>query len=91
MKPWPGTFTHWQRPHGAPLRLLLDDIVIADGTAPEAAAPGSVVVSGGDLFEVATGGGILSLLKVQPAGKRVMAIDEFLRGYPIPVGAILIR
>ena len=86
LKPWPGTFTQWHRPSGEPLRLLLDEIAIADGSAPEETTPGSVLVSDGTRLEVATGDGILLLGKVQPAGKRVMAIDEFLRGYPIPVG-----
>lgn len=87
LKPWPGTFTQWQRPNGETLRLLLDEIAIADRIAPEEVQPGTVLVSQGGGFEVAAGDGVLSLLKVQPAGKRVMAIDEFLRGYPIPVGA----
>lgn len=91
LKPWPGTFTHWHRGRGEPLRLLLDDIALAsgaasEGTASEGAAPGSVVISDGTRLEVATGAGRLALLKVQPAGKRVMAIDELLRGYPIEVG-----
>jgi hypothetical protein len=29
---------------------------------------------------------VLSLDRVQPAGKRVLAIDEFLRGYSVRVG-----
>ncbi|MBI2477378.1 MAG: methionyl-tRNA formyltransferase [Planctomycetia bacterium] len=86
LKPWPGTFTHWHRPNGEPLRLLLDEIAIAAGSAPHASTPGSVLVSDGTRLEVATGDGILLLRKIQPAGKRVMAIDEFLRGCPIPVG-----
>jgi methionyl-tRNA formyltransferase len=86
LKPWPGSYTHWQRPNGEPLRLLLDDIAIVDGVLPKSETPGSVLVSDGARLEVATGEGILSLRKVQPAGKRVMEIDDFLRGYPIPVG-----
>jgi methionyl-tRNA formyltransferase len=86
LKPWPGTFTEWNRPNGQSLRLLLDEIAVAGGVVEADTAPGTVLVSSGQAFEVATGEGVLSLVKVQPAGKRVMAIDEFLRGYPIPVG-----
>ena len=89
LKPWPGTFIQWQRPNGPKLRLLLNDISIVERASPEGATPGSVLVSEGDNFQVATGDGILSLREIQPAGKRAMTIDEFLRGYPIPVGAIL--
>lgn len=86
LKPWPGSFTQWQRPNGQPLRLLLDDIAISDTSVSAAVEPGTVVVSEVDRIEVATGDGILSLVKVQPAGKRVMEIGEFLRGYSISAG-----
>jgi len=86
LKPWPGTFTEWNRPNGQSLRLLLDDIAVTDGVVDAGTEPGTVLVSDGQSFEVATGAGILSLVKVQPAGKRAMSIGEFLRGYAIPVG-----
>ncbi|MCB9874793.1 MAG: hypothetical protein H6821_11510, partial [Planctomycetaceae bacterium] len=74
------------RPNGQSLRLLLDDIAVTDGVVDAGTEPGTVLVSDGQSFEVATGAGILSLVKVQPAGKRAMSIGEFLRGYAIPVG-----
>lgn len=89
LKPWPGTFTHLQRADGQSLRLLLDDIVVVERTAAEEATPGSVVVSDEKRLEVAAGDGVLSLRRVQPAGKRVMEIDEFLRGHPILEGSLL--
>jgi methionyl-tRNA formyltransferase len=49
-------------------------------------APGEVVVSDGKQLIVATGEGALSILAVAPAGKRHMAIDEFLRGYRVREG-----
>jgi len=39
-----------------------------------------------DTAWVQTGYGVLELLQVQPSGKRVMAIAEFMRGYPLAVG-----
>lgn len=48
--------------------------------------PGEVVVSDGKQLIVATGEGALSILAVAPAGKRHMAIDEFLRGYRVREG-----
>ena len=88
LKPWPGTFTQWQRPGGQVMRLILDEVAVVATTAGNA-EPGTVVASDGKQLEVATGGGTVSIRKVQPAGKRVMEIEEFLRGYPIPVGAKL--
>jgi methionyl-tRNA formyltransferase len=48
--------------------------------------PGHVVICDGKQLIVATGDGGLSLLAVQPAGKKVMPIDQFLRGYHLRVG-----
>jgi methionyl-tRNA formyltransferase len=48
--------------------------------------PGEVLVSDGKQLIVAKGEGALSLLAVAPAGKRHMAIDEFLRGYRVREG-----
>ena len=48
--------------------------------------PGHVVICDGKQLIVATGDGGLSLLAVQPAGKKVMPIDQFLRGYHVRVG-----
>lgn len=90
LKPWPGSFTHWHRSSGEPLRLLLDEIAVVESTGRDATQPGCVLVSDGSSLEVATGNGVLSLRMLQPAGKRVMAVDEFLRGYPIPVGDRLV-
>ncbi|RMD88518.1 MAG: hypothetical protein D6813_12015 [Calditrichaeota bacterium] len=37
-------------------------------------------------IEVATGSGSLEILELQPAGKRKMLTEEFLRGYQVNVG-----
>ena len=51
--------------------------------------PGLVVLSDGKRLHVATGDGVLSILTLQPAGKRHMTAEEFLRGYPLRAGEIL--
>ena len=48
--------------------------------------PGHVVVCDGKQLIVATGDGALSIVSIQPAGKKVMPIDQFLRGYHVRVG-----
>jgi methionyl-tRNA formyltransferase len=90
LKPWPGTFTEWQRPSGPAMRLILEEIVVTASDVSDV-IPGTVIASDGKQLEVVTGGGTISIRKIQPAGKRVMEIEEFLRGYPIPVGARLGR
>jgi len=49
-------------------------------------APGHVLLCDGKQMIVATGDGGLSILAVQPAGKKVLPIDQFLRGYHVRVG-----
>lgn len=44
--------------------------------------PGNVVSYGEEGIDVATGAGILRLLKIQPEGKRMMTAREFLNGRP---------
>lgn len=85
LKPWPGTFSTWRRPQGEAMRLILDHVSVA-ADAAGAGPPGEVVLADKSKVLVATGDGLLSLDRVQPAGKRVMAIDEFLRGHRVAVG-----
>ena len=78
LSPWPGA--HTTLPGGERLKVLRAEAV--DG----AGAPGTVLSP--DLT-VACGEGALRLTRVQRAGKGPMAVDEFLRGAQLPVGAIL--
>ncbi|MFN0021279.1 MAG: methionyl-tRNA formyltransferase [Pirellulaceae bacterium] len=83
-KPWPATYTNWLRASGEPLRLILDHVsVISDQGSPN---PGEVQFCDGKHLVIATGRDALSIHALQPAGKRVMEIAEFLRGYPVRVG-----
>ncbi|CAH8709656.1 methionyl-tRNA formyltransferase [Paenibacillus thiaminolyticus] len=54
-----------------------------------AAAPGTVLTAGTDGLRIQTGQGILSLLEVQPAGKKAMPASEFLRGGKMEQGTVL--
>lgn len=87
-QPWPGSFALWQRSTEQPLRL----IILAAEIVPEAEAaeirneianpqPGEIVRADKTRLWIQTGAGILGLTRVQPAGKRIMDIAEFLRGY----------
>lgn len=44
--------------------------------------PGTIVACSKSGVDIATGNGLLRLLKVQSAGKRIMTIQEFLNGHP---------
>lgn len=73
--PWPGAFTTWR---GQGLRLIAAAVA---GDTPEGARTGAIVgrgSAGGPL--VATGGGLLEICELQPAGKRPMSGAAWLQG-----------
>lgn len=81
-KPWPGTYFDWDRGKGPPLRMILDDVSVVQESSGDH-APGTVVSADKNHVWVATGDHLLSLERVQPAGKKPMGIDEFLRGHTV--------
>ena len=88
LKPWPGTFTIWNRSGKEPIRLILDQVTPAQACYAQTAAGQVLRAQENDLW-VGTCDGILALQRIQPAGKRVMDAAEFLRGHAIPVGTKL--
>ncbi len=84
LQPWPKAFTHWQRAASDPVRLIIHRVAIEEEVEKGATAGEVVCVERGLL--VAAGGGVLRLEAIQPAGKRVMTAEEFLRGQPIQAG-----
>lgn len=83
--PWPGSFTRWRGGllkvvEAVPLPELIDS---TPGTVLRL-PPGGPVAMG-----VATGDGVLGLVKVQPEGRRVMDAAEFMQGHADIVGATL--
>ena len=86
LKPWPGTYTHWLRSEGSPMRLIIVQAAPWETNQQKGAQPGEVVASEPGQLLVSTGAGILSLQVIQPAGRKAMQVDAFLRGYPISPG-----
>jgi methionyl-tRNA formyltransferase len=84
LEPWPKTFTLWPRAGHDPLRLILGRVEVLD--EPADAAPGTIVRSRAGELVAATGRGLLKIDAIQPAGKRMLTAEEFLRGYPLVVG-----
>lgn len=83
-QPWPGTFTSWTPEGKSEVRLIIHhaDAIETDPLEKQSHAPGEVIVSDKQNLIVQTGAGQLSLLKVQPAGKKPMAVADYLRGNP---------
>jgi methionyl-tRNA formyltransferase len=90
MTPWPGAFTWWD---GQLLKIKTAVPVTTAGLLsgpPGQVVPGPITENGSEETAVVlTGNGGLQLHRVQQAGKREMAISDFLRGRPDFMGAIL--
>ena len=84
LEPWPKTYTCWHRPGGPPLRLIAGPANVVPGDAK--APPGRVLEACHDRLLIATPQQAVQLTGVQPAGKRMLPIAEFLRGYHVLPG-----
>jgi methionyl-tRNA formyltransferase len=85
MQPWPKAYTFWRRPEGAPLRLIIGPVAVVDAPDP-GAPPGAVLEAASDRLVVAAGQGAVRLSALQPAGKRMLPVQQFLRGYRVRPG-----
>ncbi|MDD3586951.1 MAG: methionyl-tRNA formyltransferase [Thermoguttaceae bacterium] len=87
MQPWPKTFSVWLRPNQTPLRLILGPFEKVPLASPFESAPaGAIVLAKDDVILIRTGDGVLRVLDVQPAGKKLMTAEAFLRGYRMKTG-----
>ncbi|MDO5565713.1 MAG: methionyl-tRNA formyltransferase, partial [Planctomycetia bacterium] len=87
MQPWPKTYSVWLRPSQDPLRLILGPFEKVSLTPEyESASTGTVVFVQDDMILIRTGDGVIRVLEVQPAGKKLMTAEAFLRGYRMKAG-----
>jgi methionyl-tRNA formyltransferase len=86
--PWPGMYTFIPRKKGDPQRLIIESSAVVSETTDSPA--GTVLCAEGDRLHIAAGNGtILAIQSVQPAGKREMSVEEYLRGRPVTAGVSL--
>lgn len=83
MVPWPGAYTDW---NGTSLKVWRASWQAA---VDKPAHPGEVLSVGPDGLKVATGNGQLMIHELQLAGRRRMAVQEFLAGHDLQVGEML--
>jgi methionyl-tRNA formyltransferase len=81
-QPWPGTYTYWR---GKLLKILRAQPVTISLSSEE---PGRVI-SLDDGVAVATGADALLLEEIQLAGKKALAVQEFIRGQRDFIGSVL--
>ena len=80
--PWPGAFTFYNKKRlkifkAAALRAAIEE------------KPGKVIKSFPGELIVATGKGTLSILEIQSASGKRLAVEAFLQGNPVPPGTML--
>ncbi len=87
LHPWPPAFTFLDAS-----RYLIRRTMPHAGSLPgrgPAPPPGTVVEARGDRLRVACGeGSVLSILEIQPEGRRALATRDFLAGRRVPPGAV---
>lgn len=85
---WPGAFTTYGN---KTLKLWGEEPIAEESTAQDKnVEPGTIVDVHKDAFFVQTGKGLLRITEVQLEGKRRMPTKDFLLGYPIKVGEVLV-
>jgi methionyl-tRNA formyltransferase len=83
LNPWPSAYTRYK---GKMLKIWAAQVL--PGTESDS-APGTITEVTKTTLHVQTGDGILAITELQPEGKKRMAIDAYLRGYPAAAGETL--
>ncbi|RXK56960.1 methionyl-tRNA formyltransferase [Oleiharenicola lentus] len=89
LNPWPGSSVEI---NGQPVKLGLADALGQPETGPSASSqtPGTVLGHKDDGLLVATGQGVLRLCRLQRPGGKMLPAGEFLRGFPVAPGTLLL-
>ena len=84
LSPWPGAYCR----HGDKLLKVWRSELVPTATA--GGQPGRVIAADDDGAVVVAGTGAVRLTEVQPENRRRMGMGEYVRGYGLPVGEILL-
>jgi methionyl-tRNA formyltransferase len=89
MQPWPTAYTYLHRTGKPAVRLLVNRLRASNIVPATPLIPGAIFNDPAQpktTLLVATGNGAVEVVELQPAGKKRMLTDEFLRGHPCTVG-----
>jgi methionyl-tRNA formyltransferase len=87
MQPWPTAYTWLHRDGKPPVRVMISRCRAHSEKETASVRPGGcLTVSGQTALQVAADQGVVEVLELQPAGKRRMMADEFLRGHVMHQG-----
>ena len=81
LSPWPSAYTHFNN------KIL--KILQADISSDSSEIQGEVILSDNNGIKVTCNDGSIVIKRLQLEGKKVLAVDEFLRGNKIEAGLIL--
>jgi methionyl-tRNA formyltransferase len=89
MQPWPTAYTFLHEKSQAPQRLLIVKAKARELVLEGSHAPGEIVVRSGEKASLVIAAGsqtAVEIVELQPAGKRRMSSEEFLRGHRLQTG-----
>ena len=82
LSPWPGAYTSVNGERWILCR-------VSAGEESQKAAPGTVTMVTKDRIDVATGGGTIQILEIQPSNSRRMTVAQYLAGHRVTEGISL--
>ncbi|MDB5388004.1 MAG: fmt [Planctomycetaceae bacterium] len=88
LQPWPTAFTFLHQPSRPAKRLVIRQVAPTDRSAApkDSIPPGTVVSVAKDKLWVQTGTDPISIVLIQPEGKKPMSVTEFLNGNRLVTG-----
>ena len=93
LEPWPKTYTFWHPTGGKPVRMILGPVDVVDAACEAehsgqrtGGAPGEVLEAAASRLVIAAGQRAVMPRSIQPAGRRLLPVEQFLRGYHIQPG-----
>ena len=96
MQPWPTAYTFLHRPGKEPMRVIVVKAIRESNKAnvhpffstsfDSPPPPGTLIAEHSLLWVAAPEAHMVAISELQPAGKKKMTAEEFLRGYPIVEG-----
>lgn len=81
LSPYPAAFTHLTSPAGESFLVKIFRTTKSLANTPH--HPSKLITDGKSGLAVSTADGVLHIREIQQAGKRIMKIDEFLRGFRV--------
>ncbi|MGA2062401.1 MAG: methionyl-tRNA formyltransferase [Thermoguttaceae bacterium] len=84
LEPWPKTYTFLRRQNRPPIRLIFGPAAVEDHAG--GSIPGTVLEAEKGRLVIAAGIDAIAPKSIQPVGKRLMSVEEFLRGHRVQPG-----